>query len=177
MIYLPKRAVFIHIPRTGGNSIKNAIASTCVGHGVPSLISTVPMFVKEFERCQGHQTAAVLKGYIRDWNDIYRFAIHRPIKDRFVSMNNWVQRLKSNQHKILEPIADEIKDFLEIEDHMKFFEDNWMEHTTQFFTQGHYGEDLGVEVYKFEDLPDRWHEICDKCQIPRCELPHLNKGS
>ena len=91
-------------------------------------------------------------------------------------MNNWVQRLKSNQHKILEPIADEIKDFLAIEDHMKFFEDNWMEHTTQFFTQGHYGEDLGVEIYNFEDLPDRWHEICDKCQIPRCDLPKLNSS-
>ena len=27
----------------------------------------------------------------------------------------------------------------------------------------------------FEDLPDRWHEICDKCKIPRSDLPHLNK--
>ena len=51
-----------------------------------------------------------------------------------------------------------------------------MDHTTQFFTQGLYGEDLGVEVYNFEDLSDRWHEICDKCQIPRCELPHLNSS-
>ena len=73
-------------------------------------------------------------------------------------------------------IADEIKDFMDIDNHMKFFEDNWSNHTTQYFTQGDYGEDLGVEVYKFEDLPDRWHEICDKCQIPRCELPHLNSS-
>ena len=61
-------------------------------------------------------------------------------------MNNWVQKLKEDQNKILEPVADEIKDFLAIEDHMKFFQDNWMDHTTQFFTKGLYGEDLGVEV-------------------------------
>ena len=38
-------------------------------------------------------------------------------------------------------------------------------------------EKFGVYIYNFEDLPDRWHEICDKCQIPRCELPHINKSN
>ena len=174
MIYLPKRAVFIHIPRTGGNSIKNAIASTCIGHGIPSLVSTMPTFVKEFDRCQGHQTAAVLKSYIREWNDIYRFAVHRPIQDRFDSMDKWIQKLKKKPYHENPLIPEEIKDFMDIEDHPKFFQDNWSSHTTQYFTQGLYGEDLGVEVYNFDDLPERWHEICDKCQIPRCELPHLN---
>lgn len=174
MIYLPKRAVFIHIPRTGGNSIKNAIASTCIGHGIPSLVSTMPTFTKEFDRCQGHQTAAVLKGYIREWNDVYRFAVHRPISDRFESMTRWIKKIKDDPNHV---VPEELEEFINIEDHATFFKENWMDHTTQFFTQGLYGEDLGVEVYNFEDLPDRWHEICDKCQIPRCELPHLNKGS
>jgi len=29
MIYAPKRFVFIHIPRTGGNSITSAVAASC----------------------------------------------------------------------------------------------------------------------------------------------------
>jgi hypothetical protein len=50
-----------------------------------------------------------------------------------------------------------------------------MRQTTDWFTKGKDGEDLGVELIDFKDLPDRWHEICDKCKIPRSDLPHLNK--
>ena len=40
MIYLPKRAVFIHIPRTGGNSITSAVASICAGRGIDIILGT-----------------------------------------------------------------------------------------------------------------------------------------
>ncbi|MQF98171.1 MAG: hypothetical protein FI729_01375 [SAR202 cluster bacterium] len=173
MIYLPERAVFIHIPRTGGNSIKNAIASVCIGKDIPAVVSTMPTYIKEFDRVQGHQTASVLKGYIREWNDIYRFAVHRPIEDRFESMNNFIKMIKARPNH---QVPEQLKDFMAIEDHLSYFKKEWSGHTTQFFTQGLYGEDLGVEVYNYEDLPDRWHEICDKCKIPRCDLPHLNKS-
>ena len=174
MIYLPERAVFIHIPRTGGNSIKNAIASTCIGRDIPTVVSTMPTYIKEFDRCQSHQTASILKGYIREWNDIYRFAVHRPIQERFESMDRFIKKIKAKpNHRI----PEQLKDFMAIEDHLTYFKEEWYHHTTQFFTQGIYGEDLGVEVYNYEDLPKRWHEICDKCKIPRCELPHLNNGS
>ena len=95
---------------------------------------------------------------------------------RTMQCRQTVYKLKKKPYHQNPLIPEEIKDFMDIEDHPKFFQDNWSNHTTQYFTQGDYGEDLGVEVYKFEDLPDRWHEICDKCQIPRCELPHLNSS-
>ena len=91
-------------------------------------------------------------------------------------MDKWIKKLKRLPYHKNPLIAEQIKEFMDIEDHMKFFKENWMGHTTQYFTQGLYGEDLGVEVYNYEDLPNRWHEICDKCQIPRCELPHLKRS-
>tara|TARA_R100000008_G_C3539037_1_gene143719 strand:- start:85 stop:621 length:537 start_codon:yes stop_codon:yes gene_type:complete len=174
MIYLPKRAVFIHIPRTGGHSIKNAIATSCIGHNIPAVVSTIPTFIKEFDRVQIHQTAATLKGYIREWNDIYRFAIHRPLEDRLESIFNWVEHLRSIDFHKDPYTSDEIKEFIERKDYKEWITENWSAHTTQFFTEGVYGEDLGVEIYNFNDINERWHEICDKCQIPRCSLGRVN---
>lgn len=174
MIYLPKRAVFIHIPRTGGHSIKNAIAKSCIGQNIPIVVSTIPTFIKQFERVQIHQTASTLRGYIREWNDIYRFAVHRPMQERMQSIFKWVEHLKKEGFHEQEYVSDEIKEFVGRDDYKEWITENWKSHTTQFFTEGVYGEDLGVEVYNFEDLPQRWDEICDKCNIPRCELPHLN---
>ncbi len=174
MIYLPKRAVFIHIPRTGGHSIKNAIAKSCIGQNIPMVVSTIPTFIKQFERVQIHQTASTLRGYIREWNDIYRFAVHRPMDERMESIIKWVEHLKEQGFHEQEYVSDEIKEFVGRDDYKEWIRENWKEHTTKFFTEGVYGEDLGVEVYNFEDLGSRWHEICDKCNIPRCELPKLN---
>jgi hypothetical protein len=176
MIYLPRRAVFVHIPRTGGNSIKNAIASSCIGYGIQTCVSTIPSVYKEFERVQGHQRAITLKGHIREWNDIYRFAIHRPIEERMESAFKWIEKHRKNGYCERSNTHPEIRGLICREDYKEFIKESWSGQTTQWFTQSNYGENLGVEVYNFEDLPDRWYEICDKCKIPRCELPKLNSS-
>ena len=173
MIYLPKRAVFIHIPRTGGNSIKNAIASSCVGHGIACLISTTPNFIKEFEMIQGHQTAYNLKPYIKEWDDIYRFAVHRPQKDRFESMFRLIENVRDKGSCTHPNIHEEIKEVVCRDDYREWILENWNDHTTEFFTKGKHGEDLGVELYNFDELNIKCDMICDKCQIPRCTLPKL----
>ena len=34
-----------------------------------------------------------MKGYIREWNDIYRFAVHRPMEERMTAqLNLWKLR-------------------------------------------------------------------------------------
>ena len=58
-------------------------------------------------------------------------------------MDKWIQKLKKKPYHQNPLIPEEIKDFMDIEDHPKFFQDNWSNHTTQYFTQGDYGEDLG----------------------------------
>ena len=37
----------------------------------------------------------------REWNDIYRFAIHRPMQERIESIFSWVEKKAVNQTKIL----------------------------------------------------------------------------
>jgi len=177
MLYLPQRAAFIHIPRTGGHSIKSAISNVCLRHNIPVVASTIPSWIKQYDRVEIHQRAINLKGYIREWSDIYRFAIDRPIEDRINSVIKWVEHLKSiNFHK--DPnISDEIKELIERDDYKDHIKRTWEPYDTQFFTRGNYGEDLAVEVYPFEQLNKRWYEICDKCEIPRCELPKLNSPS
>ena len=179
MIYLPGRAVFIHIPRTGGCSIKSAIASSCFSIGFPAIVSTISPVYEQFDRVQIHARAIDLKGYIREWNDIYRFAVHRPMKERMDSTIKFMEKLRdlgvcSDEWPISLP--EELKHTFCRGDYKEWIEENWSDHTTQWFTQSNYGENIGVELYKFEDLPNRWHEICDKCQIPRCELPKLNSS-
>jgi len=177
MIYLPGRAVFVHIPRTGGNSVKNAIASNCIGYGIQTCVSTVPSVYPKFDRVQGHQRAVVLKGYINEWNNIYRFAIHRPMDERIESMFRFIEKLRKNGYCDRPNSHPEIRELICRDNYRDWIIENWSNQTTQWFTKGDYGEDLGLEVYHYNELADRWYEICDKCCIPRCQLPHLNKGN
>ena len=177
MIYLPRRAVFVHIPRTAGHSIKAAVSNVCARNNIPFVVSTVPSWIKEFDRVEIHQRASTLKGYIREWSDIYRFAIHRPIQERIESVCKWVEHLRRIGFNKDPNTSSEIKEFIERENYREWIAENWKHYTTQFFTEGVYGEDLGVEIYPFEELHDRWGEICRKCQIPKCELPRLNTPS
>ena len=49
MIYIPKRAVFVHIPRTAGNSITQAVSTVCVGKNIDVFIGTGSHRYENFE--------------------------------------------------------------------------------------------------------------------------------
>lgn len=175
MIYLPKRAVFIHIPRTAGNSITNAIAKSCAGRNIDVIIGTA-QGVKGFGKSNRHIRAVNLKSVIPEWDDIYKFAVHRPLEDRIKSTVRLINRdFKNGVH--LDPTCrDSWRELITSQDMIEKKKKQLQNHTTEWYTLGENKEDLGVEVYNYSELPDKWHEICDKCQIPRCELPHLNKA-
>ena len=175
MIYLPRRAAFVHIPRTGGNSITSAIATACAGKGIDIVLGT-PTGIKNYHRAARHMPAKRMKKFIEEWDDIYKFAVHRPHQERIESVIRLIERDKSlGVH--LEPTCGESwKKIVTSENYKEIMTHNWKEHTTEWFTLGQNGEDLGVEIFDYNNLNDVWPEICDKCQIPRCELPHLNKA-
>lgn len=178
MIYLPKRAVFIHVPRTGGNSITNAIASACAGNEIDIVVSTHTFaFEKQWENfytLNRHIPARFLSTRIAEWDKIFKFAVYRPEEERLASLKRLIRRDKANNTHLSDFCGEEWKSILTdpvIEANIMSI---WREETIDFFTKGDNGEDLGIEIYNFNELHEKWPEICDKCKIPRCNLPHLN---
>jgi len=175
MIYLPRRALFVHIPRTAGNSITSAMATTCAGRGIDIILGT-SNDIPKYHRVGRHARAVILNNFIEEWDDIYKFSVHRPIDERIDSVIRLIERDKRNNVHLEPTCGRRWKRLLTMDNYEEVMRKDWESHTTEWFTLGENGEDLGVEVYNYYELPDKWYEICDKCQIPRCELPHLNKA-
>ena len=177
MIYLPKRALFIHIPRTGGNSITNAIASSCAGKGMDVIINTASFRLTYWGKFQRHARACILKKFIEEWDDIFKFAIYRPEQERLLSAKRLVDRDVANRVYNDPTCTPGWKKFLlsskeEKDIHWERFQNkNW-----EYFTKDFNGQEIGVCKYNFSELNKKWSEICDKCQIPKSNLPHLNTG-
>jgi hypothetical protein len=174
MIYIPKRAVFIHIPRTGGNSITHAICTACVGKNIDVFLGTGSHRYVAWALSARHTRAASLRNIIEEWDNIYKFAVFRNEEDRLNSAKNLIQRDIKDKVYLDPTCTDGWRDLLISEELQKKFLKRWK--PNDFYVLGYNGEDLGVEIYNFENLSDRWHEICDKCRIPRCELPKLNSS-
>lgn len=172
MIYLPKRALFIHIPRTAGNSITSAVATICAGRGIDIIMGTSG-FISNWEHITRHIRATVLKSHIEEWDDIYKFAIHRPQEDRTTSALRLIERDIEKRIHEQESCPQQWKDVLTGKTRSKHW-DVFKKNTTDWYIKGENGEDLGIETWDYKNLNELWPEICDKCQIPRCELPHLN---
>ena len=173
MIYLPQRAVFIHIPRAAGNSVTGAIAGVCAGKGIDIILGTGGD-IKNWQGMKRHARAVALKEIIDEWDDIYKFAIHRPMKDRVKSVARLIQRDLDNGVHEDATCPEAWKKVLKNED-----ENYWqvfMSHTIDWYTRGTEGESLGVETYDFSEINNQWHDICDKCDIPQCSLPRLNSS-
>jgi hypothetical protein len=175
MIYLPKRAVFIHIPRTGGNSITNAIASSCVGKKIDIVLGTCHWSIKDFYHVSLHVPAKHLKKHIKEWDSIFKFAIHRPLEDRIESVIKLItqEKKRKNRSKNTNEIWQKLVDSDNYEETIR---QQWKSHTTEWFTLGEKNEDLGVRIYNYNELHRSWPEICANCNIPYSKLLHLNKS-
>ena len=174
MIYLPRRAVFLHIPRTAGNSITNAIASACAGNNYDIFIGTGAHSVEHWSHVARHTTARKLKMFIKEWDDIFKFAIYRSDEERLESIKRLVKRDIDRKVHELDVCAEGWRRVLMSED-KQWYWDLMVEQSTNYFTKGIDGEDLGVELFDYNRLDELWPEICARCGLHEIELPHLNK--
>lgn len=175
MIYLPGRAVFIHVPRAAGNSITNAIASACAGNNFDIFIGTGAHSIPHWWHFARHTRACVLKKYITEWDDIFKFAIYRPEEERLNSIKSLVYKDIALDVDKSALCADGWKKVLSSED-KEWYWDIQRKQDLAWFTKGYDGEDLGVEIFDYHKLNEQWWEICVKCDIPQCSLPYLNKA-
>jgi len=176
MIYLPKRAVFIHIPRTAGNSITSAIASACAGNNYDIFIGTAAHSIEHWSHVARHSTASRLKKFITEWDDIFKFAIYRPEEDRLDSVQRLMQR--DLDLKIFnDPTCPEgWKNFLLSDEDRQRHIDGFKKRDWDFYTKDSENNNIGVHRYDLDKINELWPEICDNCKIPRCSLPHLNSA-
>lgn len=174
MIYLPKRAVFIHIPRTAGNSITNAIASTCCGNNFDIILGTSG-YIENWTQLERHVEAKILRRFIPEWDYIFKFAIWRPEEERMESAKRLIDRdIKNKAYR--NPMCPRYwADLLLSKDIGEYWKD-FKQKDWDFYTKGDSGEDIGVQKFEFSRLEEDWPEICNKCQIPKCQLPRLNAG-
>ena len=178
MIYLPKRALFIHIPRTAGNSITNAIASSCAGNNYDILVSNTPreLTIDWSHILNTHVIAQKIQPHIIDWDNIFKFAIFRNQEERLESIKRLVERDISQKTYEHPSCNEKWREILLKEEVRERFYEHEKAHDLNYYTKGPNGEDLGVEVFDYKNLNEVWPEICDKCQIPKSNLPHLNAG-
>lgn len=177
MIYLPGRALFVHVPRTGGNSITSAIGSSCAGKGIDVIIGTSSFRLNHWGKFQRHGRACILKKFIEEWDDIFKFAIYRPQEDRLISAKRLVDRDISNEIYNDPTCPDGWKKFLSLskEERDNYWK-NFQTRDWDYFAKESNGEEIGVCKYNFSELNEKWPEICDRCKIPRSDLPHLNRS-
>lgn len=162
MISHKYKAIFIHVPKTGGKSIANAL-SKCQFKSI-SLQS--PTNDDDATGAYRMGTARRGKRSVSDeiWNTYYKFAFVRNPYDRCISNYFYLK-----YHKTMS-FADFIKkDLLRVNDIWH----HELTQTTHLYDNGNYPDFIG----RFEDLQCDFDHVCDAIGIPHMTLPHLNSSN
>lgn len=169
MISIENKFIFTHIGRTGGGSIEAALINygSKKPHTYPYYLNASKII--KFEASQ-HWTSVEERIALGEeiWNQCFKFTIVRNPWDRILSQykghvikevpglsfeqylhRSFVEKVSHDEFRFIHPCMDWITD-----------ED---------------GNVLVNYVGKFENLQEEFDTICDKLNIPKTYLPHVNK--
>lgn len=166
-MYLPDiKALFIHVPKTGGTSIKE-------------------YFDNQYDERFFHASARRFQHmFPHNWNDIFKFAFVRNPWDRYVSMYHYRVRIGDPELEI------ELSN-VSFADWLKTIRDLYEYKQSKALTFG-YGVFIGNQVNyliddkknicmdfigRYESLQKDFYQVCVKLGIEVREMPHLKRTS
>lgn len=149
------RFIFIHNPKTGGESIEAALTLYA------SLLVSAPKNLHK--RLNKHSNPKMIKKYVGEtiWNSYFKFVFVRNPWDRFLSLYMYARSRKPGLRA----------QRLSFEEYLKYR----MTHNKQFLVQRSY-VNLNINfIGRFERLNADFKNICKVIGIS-CTLPHKNKS-
>ena len=175
--------VFVHIPKTAGCSIADALLWYHVGtsgkHWPDVDVKDAQRFAEHstYKNCNklpGHATAREAKNYfIReglDWDSYFKFAFIRNPWDRLVSMYFYGKRLLDEGYKdawvqnFKYPFPDYIEKVCGV----------YGKPDLQYTCVSDYSGIIVDHIGKVENIQIEFDDICQKIGIPMQNLPHVN---
>ena len=168
MIYYENRSLFIHIPRTSGISICQAVLSQCCPHDT-GLNVVLGHGIGRFHR---HIQAHNLAGILRDWQILEKYAVVRNpwrICESFyrhvLQQHRDVDRIwASSQHRQFLTKASEMEFSQFVVWHFEFLRRGFFHH---WCCSWETDSPLDVMAFRFEQLDDDWPKICRLLLIPQ----------
>lgn len=183
MIYSPSRFVFVHLPRTGGFSIMQALASRIMELGDVTLVSSPIGNSRRGWWC--HSRACELIDDIPHWQSLWRWAVIRNPWDMVASRWRWTQRHWTAMAGRPMPMSPgDALHWRELYAASRMTFAEWIPWAhANIATGGGFwrwyccrpnGQDLGVDPVRYDELPRRWPQLMARLGLAETPLPRLN---
>jgi hypothetical protein len=165
-----KKFIFIHIPKTAGSSIRNALrpyTRTLTGRFIKNVVR--PRDVFHVNQMPAHIDAVQTRLMLGDefYNSAFSFAFVRNPWDREVSMYHYIRT--TPQHHLFR-IVSELPDF---ESYIRWVRNEAPVNQWDFIADCRQGEIIVDHVAKFENIAEEFKAITDRIGIAT-ELPKVN---
>jgi|19_taG_2_1085344.scaffolds.fasta_scaffold00919_7 hypothetical protein len=149
--------IFIHIPKTGGTSIKRAL---------------LPYSDVENRDESKHKTSVFWKKQLgkKTWKSYFKFVFVRNPWDRMVSRRYYQMFVNGD-----EKARDRGLAFKDFEEFLGSDRSRLVINQSRYF-HNKFGKNMVDFVGRFENFQEQFDQVCDKIGIDKIELSHLNSS-